>query len=116
MSFYADVAEHLLEQAKKATDYPRAVLATSLAETAIILPDVDIVIDLGVSCASTEYYDVLVMSDSLASEATRKQRMCCAGRHKPGCSILVPARDKPFAPIARACDSDSVARVLALHA
>ena len=47
--FHADLDVPQLEAAKRGADYPRIVLSTSLAETSITLPDVDVVIDLGLS-------------------------------------------------------------------
>ena len=47
--FHADLDFDELEEAKVGADYPRIVVSTSLAETSITLPDVDVVIDLGLS-------------------------------------------------------------------
>ena len=63
-----------IERAKKPTVFSRAVLATSKAETALTLPDVDIVIDLAISRKIDNRDDLLVIQDYAASTATGKQR------------------------------------------
>ena len=46
---HADLDFDQLEEAKLGTEYARIMLSTSLAETSIISPDVDVVIDHGLS-------------------------------------------------------------------
>ena len=47
--FHADLDDAQLDTAKRGADHARIVLSTSLAETSITLPDVDVVIDLCLS-------------------------------------------------------------------
>ena len=47
--FHADLDVDVIEEAKRGTKDARIMLSTSLAETSITLPDVDVVIDLGLS-------------------------------------------------------------------
>ena len=47
--FHADLDVDEIEEAKRGTKHARIMLSTSLAETSITLPDVDVVIDFGLS-------------------------------------------------------------------
>jgi len=72
------------EHAKDPTDHPRQVLATSLGETSITIPDVDVVVDLGNDRTIDRYHGLWDMEDFVASEASRKQRHGRVGRVKQG--------------------------------
>ena len=58
--FHADLDDAQLQTAKRGADHARIVLSTSLAETSITLPDVDVVIDLCLSRRTAMETDVRV--------------------------------------------------------
>ena len=64
-----------VQRAKQPTSFPRAVLATSKAETSITLSDVDAVIDLGISRSIEHGDDLLLVQDFATPAAIRKQRL-----------------------------------------
>ena len=82
--------------------YPRIVLSTSLAEMAMKIPDVDVVLDSGISRFTSDD-EVPSSFDCLASATSIKQREGRAGRAKPGCycrfvckELLRDAMDVPM--------------------
>ena len=64
-----------VQRAKQPTSFPRAVLATSKAETSITLSDVDAVIDLGISRSIEHGDDLLLVQDFAAPAAVSTQRL-----------------------------------------
>ena len=74
VSFHAEMEFEQLEKAKKPTRFPRAVLATSKAETSLTLPDVDIVVDLGLSRGIEKIDDLLYVQTRAASLTNLEQR------------------------------------------
>ena len=103
-----------MRDAKRATSYPRVLLATTIAETSVTLPDVDVVVDLGLSRSIGSDHDLLCVEDFAASEAAQKQRQGRAGRVKRGCYVRVQVADRVLAPQPPSC-SDPLARVCALE-
>ena len=68
MSLHAELDETLLQKAKDATHYSRTILASSLAELAVTIPDVDLVVDLGLCKEIGEFEGLLQVRDFLAPE------------------------------------------------
>ena len=112
--FHSELEVEELEVAKRATPHARVILATSMAETAVTIPDVDVVVDLGLSRSIESYHDLLFVEDFAASEASRKQRQGRAGRVKRGASVRVQVADQALALQPPVC-SDALVRVCALE-
>ena len=74
VSFHAEMEFEQLENAKKPTQFRRAVLATSKAQTSLTLSDVDIVLDLGLSRGLEKNDDLLDVQTYAASPAHLEQR------------------------------------------
>ena len=64
------------------------------------LPDVDVVVDLGLSRSIGSYHALLCVEDFAASEGAQEQRKGRAGRVKPGCSVRVQVADRVPPPAA----------------
>ena len=86
---HSDATDEEKEQVMSGSDQPQIILATSIAETSITLPNVDYVLDSGFCRKSAEYHDILSMMDILASDAVHEQRRGRAGRVKPGACAVV---------------------------
>ena len=72
--FHAELEFDEIERAKQPTRYARVVLATSKAETAVTIPDVDVVIDLCISRSIQNRNALLEVRDFAASPAIQQQR------------------------------------------
>ena len=112
--FHSEVEPDQLEAAKDPTTYARCVLATSLAETSITLPDVDVVIDLGFSRSIHEYDELLQVVDFAATDAQKEQRRGRVGRRKSGASVLFRVLESRKKPQTCVC-IDTLCRVVALE-
>jgi len=86
VTLHADLEEDELRWARRVTKHPKAILSTSIAESALALPEVDHVLDSGRSRRLHAQMDVVTVRDHQSSESEGKQRECRAGRVKPGCS------------------------------
>ena len=90
LPLYADLSK---EERDKVfvTDYPRpkVVVATNIAQTSITIPDLDVVVDLGLERRPmVDKYGVPGLTLSLTSRADCDQRKGRAGRVRPGQAFL----------------------------
>lgn len=90
LPLYADLSK---EERDKVfvTDYPRpkVVVATNIAQTSITIPDLDVVVDLGLERRPTvDKYGIPGLAKCLTSVADCDQRKGRAGRVRPGESFL----------------------------
>ena len=113
--FHSELEDDYLDRVKQPSDKPRVILSTSLAETSITIPDVDYVIDVGLSRRIGDYHDILAVADAISSDAVKDQRLGRAGRVKRGCCIQITDRERRDLGIDGVWCDDSVIRVLALQ-
>ena len=81
---HADLAANVIEEAKKGREKSCVVLATSLAEVAMTIPDIDWVLDSGIGRLINEDNDVPIVIDYRISVSSETQREGRAGRAKNG--------------------------------
>ena len=81
---FGDLDPQAIKDALTPRPYPRIILATSLAELAMTIPDVDVVLDSGVGRFTSDD-EVPSSFDYLISATSSKQREGRAGRAKRGC-------------------------------
>ena len=113
---HADMDTAYVYTVTQASNKARVILSTSLAETSITIPDVDYVIDVGLSRRLGDYHDLLDQTDVIASKAVKCQRLGRVGRVKRGCCVQITNRQlMDLGTGSRWCD-DSVMRVYALQA
>jgi len=113
--FHSELDDEFLDKVKQPSARPRVILSTSLAETSITIPDVDFVIDVGLSRRIGDYHDILAVADAISSDAVKDQRLGRAGRVKPGCCIQITDPERRDLGIEGAWCDDSVIRVHALE-
>ena len=106
--------ERVLQLVKRATNYPRAILATSYAEMAITIPDVDFVIDLGLCREIRECEGFLQIRDLMAPRHRGTQRLGRVGRVKVGGYARLKVLSPKVTGDEQGCSVDSLQRVLAL--
>ena len=112
---HGDMEPGELDRVKQGSWYNRIILATSIAEKSVTIPDVDDVIDCGYSRTLLEYHDLLEISDYPSSPAVQQQRLGRAGRVKPGSCIRIANADRKEAYDLRFEADDPLMRVLALQ-
>ena len=66
--------------AKQRRDRPRIILATSYAEVAVTIPDVQIVVDVGDAIVAHDVDGLSAVSTCRVSESSSRQRAGRAGR------------------------------------
>ena len=89
---FSDLDPKRIKAALTASPTARLVLATSIAELALTIPDVDVVLDTGVGrWTSTD--EVPTSIDYLISPTTIEQREGRAGRTKSGCYVRFLCQD-----------------------
>ena len=81
---HSDLDQKTIDAATAKTDFTRIVLSTSIAETSIIIPDVDHVIDYALCRKTRKEGDPLPVEDYSAPWSVRNQRAGRMGRTKPG--------------------------------
>ena len=81
------------KKAKDATHYSRIILASSLAELAVTIPDVDLVVDLGLCKEIGEFEGLLQVRDFLAPEPRLYQRLGRTSRVKKGVHVRLKVHD-----------------------
>ena len=81
---HADLAANVIQEAKTRREKARVVLATSLAEVAMTIPDIDWVLDSGIGRLINEDKDVPIVIDYRISVSSETQREGQAGRAKNG--------------------------------
>ena len=113
--FHAELDEDTKDNVVCGSDQARIVLATSIAETSLTIPDVEIVIDTGLVRTSAEYHDILQFNDFLASEAVKEQRAGRAGRVKPGAVALIVTEENARLSSSLPHCINSVSRVMELE-
>ena len=90
---YSDLDPKRIKAALTVSPTARLVLATSIAELALTIPDVDVVLDTGVG-RWTSSDEVPTSIDYLISPTTIEQREGRAGRTKPGCYCRFLCKDR----------------------
>ena len=90
---FADLDPQAIKAAQEPSPDARLVLATSLAELAMTIPDVDVVLD---TCIGrwTSSDEIPTSFDYLISETTMKQREGRVGRTKIGCYCRFVCKDR----------------------
>ena len=86
--FHAGVSKDDRQRAKRAYDFPRIVVATSLAEKALTIVDVSYVLDLGVSRIPYVENGIEGLGSTRVTLASCEQRAGRSGRVRPGCYLL----------------------------
>ena len=86
VELHADLSREEKDKVIQPASHKRVVVSSSFAETSVTIPDVDHVVSSGLSRMVEQEYDIRVVRDSAASEATEKQREGRAGRVKIGCA------------------------------
>ena len=94
---YADLDPQRIKAALEPSRDARLVLATSIAEVAMTIPDVDVVLDTGIG-RWTSCDEVPTSFDYLISLTTMKQREGRVGRTKPGCYCRFLCKDRVPSP------------------
>jgi len=94
---HADLNEGEMNKALSNVEHPKAILATSIAETSITLPKVDHVLDAGFRRISTDDRDIVSLDDCRVNSSVAGQRDGRAGRVKPGSSTRFVSSDFPDA-------------------
>jgi hypothetical protein len=112
---YADLPSEKIKMAKKSRTKPRIVLASSLAEVAVTIPDVDVVLNSGISRFIDDDDDIPLKFDYLASAVTNKQREGRAGRTKRGCHVQFIPTDDLRAHSDLPVSANEIMRVIALE-
>jgi hypothetical protein len=113
LPFHRDLEEFELDKVRNPANYPRIILASSLAEVSVTLADVDLVIDLGLSRILLDEYEIIKVEDHASSDASKEQRRGRAGRVKKGSFVLLVVEESNLSP-ARFYLNDAFSRVHAL--
>jgi ATP-dependent helicase HrpB len=96
--FHRDLEEFELDKVRNPANYPRIILASSLAETSLTLADVDLVIDLGLSRILLDEHEVIKVEDHASSVASKEQRRGRAGRVKKGSFVFLVVEESNLPP------------------
>ena len=113
-SLHGELSDEAIENAKEPCSENRIVLATNIAEAAVTIPDIDIVLDSGVGRTAADEMDRLHTLDYRIPASKRTQRAGRAGRTKDGaCAFWKPA--DCLMPMDVTVCMESVCRVVALE-
>ena len=112
---HGDLDDDQKESALSVADHPKAILATSIAETSITMPQIDHVLDAGFCRTTEEYHDIVDVVDFRAPSSVQDQRDGRAARKKPGCSTRFVPADYGDKITALPLSLESIAFVLALE-
>ena len=112
---HGDMSDYDIQRVLHYQGPHRIVLSSNIAETAVTIPDIDAVLDSGLSRHIDHQYDLPYTMDYITPEVARKQREGRAGRVHPGSCIrfymdeVLPPHDS--LPLSRS----DVTRILALE-
>jgi HrpA-like RNA helicase len=84
---HGDLPPAAINAAKRYRTKPRIVLSSSLGEMAVTIPDVDAVLNSGISRFVSDDDEIPLKLDYLASVVTNKQREGRGGCTKAGCLL-----------------------------
>lgn len=95
LPFHADLMADDIEWIFELFDEPKCIVATTIAQTSLTIPDIDAVVDSGLERHSETKNGVSGLYTKTVSLAEREQRRGRAGRTKPG--IYVDCSKVPIA-------------------
>jgi len=112
---HADLEQHQIQEALAVVDHPKAILATSIAETSITLTQIDHVLDAGFCRTSQAYDDIISSDDFTAPASVQAQREGRAGRVKTGSATRFVTSDSPDTRARPPISLESIESVVALE-
>lgn len=112
---HAELGENQIAEALKVVGHPKVILATSMAETSITLPQIEHVLDSGLCRIIQAYDDILNSQDYKAPPSVQAQRQGRAGRVKPGSATTFVISDRSLIPQRLPFSSESCESVVVLE-
>ena len=100
LPFHAELSADDIGWVFESYDEPKCVVATTIAQTSLTIPDIDVVVDSGLERGNQYKDGVSGLYTKPTSLAERQQRRGRAGRTKPGyyidCLRIPPSERDPF--------------------
>ena len=112
---HADLGQNQIAEALNVVSHPKVILATSIAETSITLPQIEHVLDAGFCRIIQAYDDILSSEDYTAPPSVQAHRQGRAGRVKPGRATTFVISDLSLIPPRPPESSESCESVVALE-
>ena len=101
-----------IDRAITPRDRPRLILSTNVAEKAVTIGDVDVVLDSGIARDAVRWPEYVEMCDYLIDPFTHRQRSGRVGRTEDGASIFFQPKECNL-PQGKLVSSESILRVVA---